>query len=203
MKLTGRDLAKAIGFLGVVALVAVSMIIAGAGKPTRAAPSQARIVSGKPNATPAPAEAASALPREHATNARDKAEVQEKVTAAPPRAAASSAQEAPGSKRPAAPAAAYSRGPLPPFPAGPPPFGGQAIPGSPGASWGGPAPSVLWLAGVVEGDPKLAVLRRGDSRYLVKEGDSVEGAYRVVKIASNAVTLQRGRRSLTLRLGRS
>jgi hypothetical protein len=56
---------------------------------------------------------------------------------------------------------------------------------------------------VVEGDPKLAVVRRGESRYLVKEGDSVEGTYRVTKINSNAVTLQRGRRSLTLRLGQS
>jgi hypothetical protein len=60
----------------------------------------------------------------------------------------------------------------------------------------------LWLAGVVEGDPKLAVVRRGESRYLVKEGDSVEGTYRVTKITSSTVTLQRGRRSLTLRLGR-
>jgi len=190
MKLTGRDLAKAIGFIGAVVLVAVSMIIAGAKEPTPAAPSQARIASEEPEATPAPAEAANALPGEQATGARDKAEVQEKASAAPPRAAPSSAQAAPGTKRAAAPTASYSRGPLPPFPAGLPPFAGQA-------------PSTLWLAGVVEGDPKLAVLRRGESRYLVKEGDSVEGAYRVTKIASNTVTLQRGRRSLTLRLGRS
>ena len=64
----------------------------------------------------------------------------------------------------------------------------------------GPAPNVLWLSGVIQGDPKLALLRRGEKRYLVKEGGSFE-RYRVAKIGSNSVTIQRGSRKLTLRVG--
>ena len=196
MKLTGRDLAKAIGFLGAVVLVAVSMIIAGAREPAPRVSGRGRIASENPKPTPAPAEVASVVPEEQVMS-RHEAEGGQKARSAPPAAAPSSSQAARGPQRAAASTASYSQGPLPPFPAGLPPLSS-----SPGASWGGPAPSALWLAGVVEGDPKLAVVRRGESRYLVNEGDSVEGTYRVTKITSDTITLQRGRRSLTLRLGR-
>ena len=64
----------------------------------------------------------------------------------------------------------------------------------------GPAPTVLWLSGVIQGDPKVALLRRGEKRYLVKEGGTFE-RYRVVKIASNSITIQRGGSKQTLRVG--
>jgi hypothetical protein len=60
---------------------------------------------------------------------------------------------------------------------------------------------VLWLAGVIQGDPRVALLRRGKSRFLVEEGDSFEDHYRVVSISSNCVTLERGTRKQTLRVG--
>jgi hypothetical protein len=59
----------------------------------------------------------------------------------------------------------------------------------------------LWLAGVIHGSPKLAVIRRGQERFLVREGESVGGIYRVSRITADTVTLQRGRRTLVLRLG--
>ena len=88
------------------------------------------------------------------------------------------------------------RQPLPPFPA--PDF----APASAGVAEvsTGPAPDVLWLSGVIQGDPKLVLLRRGEKRYLVKEGGSFE-SYRVVKIGSNSVTIERGSRKRTLRVG--
>jgi hypothetical protein len=86
------------------------------------------------------------------------------------------------------------RQPLPPFPAPDFPPAGVAEAST------GPAPDVLWLSGVIQGNPKLALLRRGETRYLVKEGGTFE-SYRVVKIGSNSVTIQRGSRKRTLRVG--
>jgi hypothetical protein len=65
----------------------------------------------------------------------------------------------------------------------------------------GPPPGVLWLSGVVQGEPQVAVLRRGENRYVVTEGDVFETSYRVVDISSNTITLQRGSRKQTLRVG--
>jgi len=64
-----------------------------------------------------------------------------------------------------------------------------------------PLPPVLRLAGIIEGGEKLAIMRRGDNRYMVREGDMVEGQ-RVLRISANMVTLQRGARKRTLRLSR-
>jgi hypothetical protein len=89
---------------------------------------------------------------------------------------------------------AAPRYPLPPFP--PPDF---APAGAAEASTG-PAPGVLWLSGVIQGNPKVALLRRGEKRYLMKEGGTFE-SYRVVKIGPNSVTIQRGSRKQTLRVG--
>ncbi len=65
----------------------------------------------------------------------------------------------------------------------------------------GPPPGVLWLSGVIQGEPKVAVLRRGENRYLVREGDTIEDRYTVQQIGSNSITLKRGSRKLTLRVG--
>ncbi len=65
----------------------------------------------------------------------------------------------------------------------------------------GPPPEVLWLSGVIQGERQVAVLRRGENRYLVKDGETFENRYRVIAISSNSVTLQRGSRKQTLRVG--
>ncbi len=65
----------------------------------------------------------------------------------------------------------------------------------------GPPPGVLWLSGVIQGEPKVAVLRRGENRYLVREGDTIENGYTVEEIGSNSIVLKRGSRKLTLRVG--
>jgi len=59
----------------------------------------------------------------------------------------------------------------------------------------------MWLSGVIHGDPKLALLRRGENRYLIREGDTVDGKYQVIEISANSVVLQRGGRRQTLRVG--
>ena len=83
---------------------------------------------------------------------------------------------------------------LPPFL--PPLYGADM-----GQEMGGPPPGVLWLSGVIQGQPKMALLRRDENRYLVREGETIEGRYRVIGISANSVTLQRGSRKQTLRLG--
>lgn len=93
-------------------------------------------------------------------------------------------------------AAPVAKEELPPFPKTVPPLGM-----SPMEPPSGPPPNVLWLAGVIQGEPSLAMLRRGDNRYLAKEGDVIEGRYRVVEISPSQVKLQRGGRRITLRLG--
>jgi hypothetical protein len=47
----------------------------------------------------------------------------------------------------------------------------------------------------------MALLRQGENRYLVREGDTVGGKYQVIEISANSVVLQRGGRKQTLRLG--
>lgn len=99
-----------------------------------------------------------------------------------------------GVKRAVARASVDARGPLPPLL----PFGGPRL--AAGTS-GGPPPNVLRLSGVVGDERKVAVLRQGESRYVVREGDTISGGYRVVRISAKSVTLQRGGRRRTLGLG--
>jgi hypothetical protein len=65
----------------------------------------------------------------------------------------------------------------------------------------GPPPGVLWLSGVIQGEPRVAVLRRGESRFVVKEGDIIEDRYTVSQIGTNTIALKHGSRTLTLRVG--
>ncbi len=102
---------------------------------------------------------------------------------------------APPPSKPTSPRKPASERTLPPFQ--PPDW--SAVNTSVGAS--GRAPSTLWLAGVIQGDPKVALLRRGEERFLVREGETFDGVYKVARISSNSVTLQKGRRKLTLRVG--
>ncbi|HUU53316.1 MAG TPA: hypothetical protein VMY87_00215 [Armatimonadota bacterium] len=88
-----------------------------------------------------------------------------------------------------------SRRSLPPLP--PPEWGAPA----PAEEPSGPPPGVLWLSGVIQGERRVAVLRRGENRYVVREGDAFEEKYRVVTISSNSVTLEGGGSRQTLRVG--
>jgi len=88
-----------------------------------------------------------------------------------------------------------SRKALPPFPRSLYGAESTAEPAS------GPPPDVLWLSGVIQGEPKVALLRRGGNRYLVKEGDTLEGSYRVLEISSSSVALERAGRKQQLRVG--
>jgi hypothetical protein len=111
------------------------------------------------------------------------------------KASASAPKPLPALAKPPTPRRAASDGPLPPFQ--PPDWSAAEAPsGAPGRS-----PSVLWLSGVIQGNPKVALLRRGEERFLVREGDTVDGVYRVSAISGSSVTLARGRRRLTLRVG--
>ncbi|MDH5201367.1 MAG: hypothetical protein OEW93_10795 [Candidatus Bathyarchaeota archaeon] len=138
-------------------------------------------------------ESASDDPRDLAAAPTDRAAQQEPEKANRPRTP--SGKGAPRPKR-----VAPTRRPLPPesLPPFPPALYGAAPLGEPAS---GPPPSVLWLSGVIQGDPKVALLRRGSNRYLVREGDKIENRYRVTRISSDSVTLRRGTRTQTLRLG--
>ena len=85
-------------------------------------------------------------------------------------------------------------GSLPPFQ--PAPYGGRT-----GDAPGGPPPGVLWLSGVIRGDPSLAIIRRGENRYLVQEGNTIESGYQVVQISPDRVVLKRRGAKRVLRIG--
>ena len=70
------------------------------------------------------------------------------------------------------------------------------------AAVSGPPPNVLWLSGVIQGEPKVAVLRRGENRFYVRQGDTIDDGYTVAGISSSAVTLRRGRSTRVLRIGK-
>ncbi len=65
----------------------------------------------------------------------------------------------------------------------------------------GPPPNVLWLSGVIQGEPDLAVLRQGEHRYLVREGDAMDNGYRVAQIFTDKVKLERRGKNRVLRVG--
>lgn len=189
-----RRLAAYIGVGGVAVFVVVSMLMAGAKEPApprvpaprvvepegdggalRSVASSPSAVTSRPAGLPEAAPPREASETKRADRARSSAE--------PPTLPAS---------RPQPTKLALSPGSLPPLMAPSPPSEARAQ---------GPPPGVLWLSGVVQGNPKLAVIRRGEERFLVREGDTVGGVYRVSRIASGSVTLRRGRRTLVLRIG--
>lgn len=96
-------------------------------------------------------------------------------------------------KRAAPPRKAVPQAYLPPFQPG--------LYAAPTDGPSGPPSNVLWLSGVIQGDPKLAILRQGENRYLVREGDALDNGYRVVQISTNNVTLNRRGKNRVLRLG--
>ena len=223
-----RKLARPIGFAAVV-VVAVSILVAGAKEPTAlrsgaraaqpkrpvapgAAPlrvqpargpvarsSTAMAVARPPEAAAIPVGAADLGTRSAGPSAALRASLAiraEMAKAGAPKAAetgpAPARPPAPPAPRGNSPRQALAYGSLPPL---------MLASSGPEAGAQGPPPGVLWLAGVIHGSPKLAVIRRGQERFLVREGESVGGIYRVSRITADTVTLQRGRRTLVLRLG--
>jgi len=84
---------------------------------------------------------------------------------------------------------------LPPLPV----FVGQAPPGGPVGAV--PAVEPLRLAGVVQGNPSVAVLRKGNQRFIVTIGDPVDSQYTVKSISDGRVVLAKGEKTLSLTLG--
>lgn len=61
--------------------------------------------------------------------------------------------------------------------------------------------TVLALTGIILGPPTLAVLRRGEDHFIVKQGDQLPGRFRVQAITRTSVTLRDGKQEFVLRLG--
>jgi hypothetical protein len=198
-----KKLARPIGFAAMVVVVAVSILVAGAKEPAPLR-SGARAVRPKgpaaPEAKPRAAQPArEPMGRSSAAMMAREAGLgngPETAKAGAPKAAetfrAPAKPPAPPMPRADSPKRSLAYGSLPPL---------MLDSSGPEAGAQGPPPGVLWLAGVIHGSPKLAVIRRGQERFMVREGDSVGGIYRVSRITADTVTLQHGRRTLVLRLG--
>lgn len=98
------------------------------------------------------------------------------------------------------------------LPLAPPLPGGnheQALPGLPlGPSalavsiTAAPAPPAWTVTGVLAGaDGKVAILRSGDARRIVRSGDFVDGTYRVTAVSRTAVILRHGLLVYQIKLG--
>jgi len=131
-----------------------------------------------PHAIAAPKKPAAEVPGSHAAP---------RGTASPP------ASASPPQRRFAPRQYAAGRGPVPPLL--PPLYGPQM------ASVAARPPDVLRLTGIVEGQARLAIMRRGGNRYMVRLGDSVDGQ-RVLLISAGSVVLQHGAHKRTLRLSK-
>ena len=191
MKLKRLGLPKIMALSAALLMVIAGLVISrvGGGPEAAAAPESA-----KPAPVVAPALAAERVESSEAEI--QPPEVSQPETTEPSASAEPKKAAAPvaAPKRKAAPRPVPTRS-LPPLP--PPEWGGQTAAEEPS----GPPPGVLWLSGVIQGEQKVAVLRRGESRYVVRERKTFEGRYRLVAISSNSVTLERGGKKQTLRVG--
>ncbi|UCC68038.1 MAG: hypothetical protein JSV79_13160 [Armatimonadota bacterium] len=198
MKLNKRDSVRVAALLAALLMVAVGLILCRLEAPL--ASSTAPTPTAPLTAWDQPTEAEAAASEEPAppgstTDPSDQIPAQDasagetaRPAAKPQKPVSTSARKRAAPARKAVPQA-Y----LPPFQPG--------LHGAPSDGPPGPPPNVLWLSGVIQGEPKLAVLRRGGNRYLVREGDAIDGGYRVARISSHTVTLQRRGRTRVLRLG--
>jgi len=57
------------------------------------------------------------------------------------------------------------------------------------------------LTGVITGQTNIAIIRLGESRYIVKEGQKIDGQYEVTSVSQEGVLLSKGGRSVFLKLG--
>jgi len=196
MKLRKKDLAKIVGFSAALVMLAVGIVVTCAEQSATPQPpaAEAAVAETPPTlAADQPSEPAA----EPAVEAAPEPESPEPAAepAPPPVPAQTAAASAPRPAPRPAPARAVPAASLPPF----------MLPSTDGGGTAtrplGPAPGVLWLSGVIQGDPTVAVLRRGENRYHVCEGDLIEGRYRVISISNNTAVLQRGSTRQTLRVG--
>ena len=85
---------------------------------------------------------------------------------------------------------------LPGLPIGP---SAPMLPSSPAAA---PAPPAWTVTGVLAGaDGKVAILRSGEARRIVRSGDFVDSTYRVTAVSRTAVTLRHGPLVYQIKLG--
>jgi hypothetical protein len=199
MKLRNLGLPKLTALAAAMLMIGLGFFLGRAG-----APRQAEVAADLPPPTP---------PRQMASEPEPPAQAPEpepQVAADPPNSQPEEQTAEPAPKPqppPAPPRPARAAAPKPqPRPAAPRPVATDELPPFQPAYQQeeaslGPPPGVLWLSGVIQGDPEVALLRRGDNRYLVREGDLVEGRYRVLEISSNTITLRRGGRRQSLRVG--
>lgn len=67
----------------------------------------------------------------------------------------------------------------------------------------GATPPALQLTGIIDGDPRMAVIEGETAHYIVREGDRVAGGYRVASISPQKVMLRsEDNRTVVLRFGR-
>jgi len=200
MKLSKPKWIRTSALLAALAMVVAGLVLCRLGTPVA---SSTTPEAGAAAATrvQAPEPAREAEPTESAAPATEPSDLAE--TPGPAQQSTTEVQApAPAPRKPAPPAApkpkVVTRKPVPQSYL--PPFqpGGYATQTT---GMSGPPADVLWLSGVIQGEPKVAVLRRGEKRYYVRQGDTIDDGYTVVRISSNEVTLQRGRRTRAIRLG--
>jgi hypothetical protein len=96
-------------------------------------------------------------------------------------------------------------GPLPPFGTGPTPVHNQ------GNNLAGnieqtarieePTTPKFMLTGIITGRTNVAIIRLGEGRFICKEGQTINGSYKVVSVSQDGVLLSRDGRSVFLKLG--
>ncbi|MDO8586538.1 MAG: hypothetical protein Q7T82_05815 [Armatimonadota bacterium] len=205
MKLDKADMPKVIALGALIAVVLGYGLYSLVGKKASAAPSppSVREAAEKSPAAAPPVVKTKPKPAEQAT------QVAMLTTAAPPRtkdpfAPCMSAEQTMCSPPPPMlPRSAALRS-LPPFrPGNPMGFGIRPIGSAP--LMGSPIPEAdpqFLLTGIINGSVNVAIIRAGDSgRYIVREGQIIDGRYFVKFIGRDRVVLTRGTRSIDLKLG--
>jgi hypothetical protein len=84
------------------------------------------------------------------------------------------------------------------------PFGGMSSPtGMSRPTVTAPPEPKFVLTGVVRGggSQNVAILKAGEGRYVVRQGQTIDGRYRVIVVMSDAVVLLDGTRRIYVRLG--
>ena len=89
-------------------------------------------------------------------------------------------------------------GPIPPI--GPGPSNTQTQAAGPPKPVEEPFPPFV-LTGIITGRTNVAIIRLGEGRYIVREGQLISGTYEVVSVSQEGVLLSRDGRSVFLKLG--
>lgn len=103
--------------------------------------------------------------------------------------------------RPMTPVIPNISGPLPPMGAGTSTYNG-AQNGSDGKPKPEEAPMPQFaVTGVITGRENVGIMRLGESRYIVKEGQKINGIYEVVSVSQEGVLIARDGHSVFVKLG--